>query len=215
MRQLQSSSLQVADAALQQSGLHWPSHASRYQSSWNIWIRSFKIYGKWSVQASKHTHALLQCSHASVGLAQARPNQLQAKVVGTQAIHTSIPLEHMKTTMDYVQDLAILTCRIKNYTRFIISTQKLCLAGNFWGRKLLWISRFVAIRESFLREIWGRGVLWHGTSEQSTKVFSTKIVFFTNSWKFSASNVSCYMVSFQHNAQHYCQSALATSLVDH
>ena len=37
-------------------------------------MRSFKIYGKWSVQASKHTHARAQCSHASVGLAQARPN---------------------------------------------------------------------------------------------------------------------------------------------
>ena len=31
------------------------SHASR-QSSWNIWICSFKIYGKWSVQASKQTN---------------------------------------------------------------------------------------------------------------------------------------------------------------
>ena len=29
---------------------------SWYQSSWNIWVRSFKIYGKWSVQASKRTH---------------------------------------------------------------------------------------------------------------------------------------------------------------
>ena len=35
---------------------------------------------------------------------------------------------------------------------------------------------FVAIRESFLREIWGRGVLWHGKNEQSAKIFSTKIV---------------------------------------
>ena len=30
------------------------------QSSWNIWMHSFKVYGKWSVQASKqaniHTH---------------------------------------------------------------------------------------------------------------------------------------------------------------
>ena len=33
-----------------------------------------KIFGKWSVQASKHTHACAQWSHASVGLAQARPN---------------------------------------------------------------------------------------------------------------------------------------------
>ena len=39
----------------------------------------FKIYGIWpqackSKQASKHTHTLLQCSHASVGLAQVHPN---------------------------------------------------------------------------------------------------------------------------------------------
>ena len=36
--------------------------------------RSFKIFGKWSVQASIDTHTRAQCSHASVGLAQARPN---------------------------------------------------------------------------------------------------------------------------------------------
>ena len=29
-----------------------------------------------SKQASKHTHTCAQCSHASVGLAQARPNQV-------------------------------------------------------------------------------------------------------------------------------------------
>ena len=78
MLQLQSSLLRVADAALWQSGFNWPSHTSRYRSLWNIWMRSFKIYGKWSVQAnkqaSKHTHTHAQCSHASVGLTQARPN---------------------------------------------------------------------------------------------------------------------------------------------
>ena len=37
-------------------------------------MHSFKIYGIWP-QASKHTHTLPQCSHASVGLAQARPNE--------------------------------------------------------------------------------------------------------------------------------------------
>ena len=53
------------------------SHAS-CGSSLNIWMRSFKVYGKWSVQASKQasidTHTCAQYSHASVGLAQARPN---------------------------------------------------------------------------------------------------------------------------------------------
>ena len=38
-----------------------------------IYTHSFKIYGIWP-QASKHTHARAQCSHASVGLTQARPN---------------------------------------------------------------------------------------------------------------------------------------------
>ena len=41
-------------------------------------MRLFKIYGKWSVQASKpaskHTDTHAQCSHTSVGLAQACPN---------------------------------------------------------------------------------------------------------------------------------------------
>ena len=61
---------------------------------------------------------------------------------------------------------------------------------------------FVAIRESFLCEIWGRGVLWHSTSEQYAKVFSVKIVFFTNSWKFSPSKVSRYTV-LSHLSEHY------------
>ena len=39
---------------------------------WNIWICSFKIYTP-SKQASIDTHAHAQCSHVSVGLAQARP----------------------------------------------------------------------------------------------------------------------------------------------
>ena len=38
-------------------------------------MRSFEIYGKWSVQASIGTHTLPQCSHASVGLTQACPNK--------------------------------------------------------------------------------------------------------------------------------------------
>ena len=46
------------------------------QSSWNIWMRSFKVYGKWSVQARKHTQACAQWSHTSLGLAQARPNYI-------------------------------------------------------------------------------------------------------------------------------------------
>ena len=46
-----------------------------------IYTRSFEIYGIWPQaskqarkQASKHTDTRAQCSHASVGLAQACPN---------------------------------------------------------------------------------------------------------------------------------------------
>ena len=53
---------------------------------------------------------------------------------------------------------------------------------------------FVAIRESFLCEIWGHGVLWHSMSEQSTKVFSEKIVFSPICTSFSPLKVSRYTV---------------------
>ena len=45
----------------------------------------------------------------------------------------------------------------------------------------------VAIFESFLRETWGCSTLWHDKNKQSAKLFSVKIVFFTNSRKFSPS----------------------------
>ena len=48
------------------SGLD-PLHARNYiQSSWNIYMRLFKIYGIWP-QTDKHTHNFRKCSHASVG----------------------------------------------------------------------------------------------------------------------------------------------------
>ena len=61
-------------------GLHCPS-PTLVLSAWymrtlnfrEIFKCAFKIYGIWP-QASKHTHALPQFSHASVGLAQAHPN---------------------------------------------------------------------------------------------------------------------------------------------
>ena len=46
---------------------------------------------------------------------------------------------------------------------------------------------FVAIGESYLREIWRCDILWHGKSEQSVKVFSAKAIFFTNLQTFSPS----------------------------
>ena len=70
------------------------------------------------------------------------------------------------------------------------------IVGNFRGRKLSRISWFCGYLRKFSPqnlEVWH---LWCCKSEQSVKVFSAKIVFFTNSRKFSPSKVSCYMVSF-------------------
>ena len=53
---------------------------------------------------------------------------------------------------------------------------------------------FVAICENFLCKIFGHGVIWCSKSEKSAKVFSVKIVFFTNSRKFSPSKVLHYTV---------------------
>ena len=60
------------------------------------------------------------------------------------------------------------------YGSIVLSLQQVGLLG-----KLLWISRFCGCS---LREIWGHGILWHGKSEQSTK-----IVVFTNPRNFSPS----------------------------
>ena len=58
---------------------------------------------------------------------------------------------------------------------------KYLLMETFEGENFRKFHRFVAICESFLHKIWSCGVLWHGKSEQSTKPFSAKIAFFTNS----------------------------------
>ena len=55
------------------------------------------------------------------------------------------------------------------------------IAETFEGENFREFHGFVAVCESFLCEIWGRGILWGSTSEQSAKVFSMKIIFFTNS----------------------------------
>ena len=106
--------------------------------------------------------------------------------------------------MDYVPlclPCAMLQLTTATAVRWVYSiqqcyytTHKYCIAENIWGRKLSRISSFVAICESFLHEIWGRIIHWHGKSEQSTKVFSEKIIFFTNLRKFSPSKDSCYTV---------------------
>ena len=67
-----------------------------------------------------------------------------------------------------------------------------------YSGKLFEGENFRANFESFLREIWGRRVLWRGKSEQSAKVLSAKIVFII---KFSPSKVSRYTV-FQRMAKY-------------
>ena len=62
----------------------------------------------------------------------------------------------------------------------------------FEGEKFHKFCGFVAIRKKFSLQNLGRGILSHGKSEQSAKVFSTKIVFFNNSRNFSSSKVSRY-----------------------
>ena len=69
-----------------------------------------------------------------------------------------------------------------------------CIAGNFWGRKLSWIFRFCGYLRKFSPLNLGAWDLWRGKSEQSMKVFSAKIVFFTNLLKLSPSKVSRYTV---------------------
>ena len=64
------------------------------------------------------------------------------------------------------------------------------IARNFRGRKLSRILQFCG----YSCEIWGRGVLWCSKTKQSTKVFSAKIIYFTNSRKFSPLKVSRYTV---------------------
>ena len=52
----------------------------------------------------------------------------------------------------------------------------------FEGKNFRKFCSFVTI--SFLHKIWGHGICWHCKSKQFMKVFSAKIVFFTNSQKF-------------------------------
>ena len=68
------------------------------------------------------------------------------------------------------------------------------IAGNFRGRKLLQISRVCGYLWKF--SLWNLRA-WRPLAQQkrqSAKVFSAKIVFFTNSRKFSPSKVSHYTV---------------------
>jgi len=66
---------------------------------------------------------------------------------------------------------------------------KLSREKTFANFVVLWLFAKV-----FSTKFWGVGVLWHGKNEQSVKVFSVKIVFFTNSRRFSPSKLFRYMV---------------------
>ena len=63
-------------------------------------------------------------------------------------------------------------------------------SGNFRGRKLLWISQFCGYSWKFSL----RNLASFGTAKATTKLLLVKIIFFNNSWKFSPSKVSRYMV---------------------
>ena len=64
---------------------------------------------------------------------------------------------------------------------------------------------YVAVSESFLCEFWRCGILWRGTSKQSAKAFSAKIIFFTNLWQFSPLKVSRYTVIVEDvSGTNYC-----------
>ena len=71
------------------------------------------------------------------------------------------------------------------------------IAGNFRRRKLCEFRVFFwLIVKVFPRKL-GAWHPWSSKSEQSVKVFSTKIIFFTNSRKFSHSKVFRYAVYLQ------------------
>ena len=95
-------------------------------------------------------------------------------------------IENLKDVGDY-KHTQIAHLSVKDW---IFHTCEYRIAGKFCGRKPLRISQFCGYSQKFLYEIWSCGVLWHSKSEQSTKFFSVKIVFFT---KFSPSNVSHYI----------------------
>ena len=73
----------------------------------------------------------------------------------------------------------------------------------FEGENFREFRGFVAICESFLHEFLRHGIFWGGgKSEQSVKVFSMKIVFFTNSQTFSPPKVFCY-IRYMHKFQNF------------
>ena len=83
---------------------------------------------------------------------------------------------------------------LQGNTCYTCTAIKYHIAGNFRGRKLSQMLRFCGYLRKFSLRSLGAWVLWRSKNEQSAKVFSAKIVFFTNSRKFSLLKVSCYTV---------------------
>ena len=105
---------------------------------------------------------------------------------------------------------------VKTYTYIYIVVMELLYGEKLSGEKTRELRGFVAIREIFLCEIWGCDILWHGKSKQSEKVFSTKIVFFTNLQKFLPRKFPAirYTVKFLNNRANVLTFLLAVTCFD-
>ena len=117
-------------------------------------------------------------------------------------------LHHIKCTQNTQwNNIQVLfwaaTCEVYMYRHLCIYICPMATVQRetFEGENFREFRRFVAIRE-----IWGRGILWRGKSEQSTKVFSAKIVFFTNLRKFSAIRYMQYGLSLLWQSQFSSQT---------
>ena len=93
------------------------------------------------------------------------------------------------------RSLTQLAHTIMNQMGFCLSvTANYHTARNVRGRKLSRISWFCSYSQKLSPQNLKAWHLWHCKSEQSVKVFSAKIVFFTNLRKVSPSKVPCYTV---------------------
>ena len=91
---------------------------TRHRSSRNIWMRSFKIYGKWSVQASKHRYTRM-CN--AVTLVWVSP-QLSTMIERTITLGSTS--EHANLCLS----ISAVTCMVwaLSHFRWILARQKVC-----------------------------------------------------------------------------------------
>ena len=82
----------------------------------------------------------------------------------------------------------IITMKVSRYVVHVLCSGKLSREKTFVNFTVSWL--YVKVFSAKF----GAWHLWHGKSEQSAKVFSAKIVFFTNLRKCSPSKVSRYTV---------------------